>query len=69
MKPHPEFINCPFCSAEIEIWSDEVQTKCEKCGKIVKRTNFMSCLDWCKYAKECVGEEKYKEFKKKKKKK
>ena len=66
IKPHPEFINCPYCRKEIEIWSDEAQIKCGSCGKIVKRTNLQSCLDWCKYATECIGGDKYKKYLKEK---
>lgn len=67
MKPHPEFIKCPYCKKEIEMWTDDTEIKCEHCGKIVRRSGLLSCVDWCKYAKECIGEEKYKEYQKKKK--
>lgn len=69
IKPHPEFINCPHCKKETEIWSDETEAKCDHCRKLIKRENTASCLDWCKYVKECIGEEKYKEHLKRKEKK
>lgn len=63
-QPHPEFIKCPDCGwGEVEIWSDEVKAKCPRCKKTFIRTQGQSCLDWCKYAKECVGEETYKKYK------
>lgn len=61
--PYPENINCPFCREELEIWSDEVKTKCTKCKNTVMRKPAESCLDWCKYAKDCVGEFVYKKYK------
>lgn len=60
-KPHPEEVECPFCREEVEIWSDEFSVVCPKCGKMVSRAG-QSCLDWCKAAKECVGEERYKRY-------
>lgn len=61
-QPKPEFIKCPSCGEEVEIWTDEVQTTCPKCKARVSRQEASSCLDWCKYAKECVGEQKYSNY-------
>ncbi|MBI4681999.1 MAG: hypothetical protein HY757_02725 [Nitrospirae bacterium] len=47
----------------MEIWSDETETKCKKCGKMNSRLIGPTCLDWCAFAKECVGEDKYKRIK------
>ena len=58
-QPQPECLKCPFCGEEVEIWTDEVEVRCQKCGKVVARKDGQSCLDWCKYAKECVGEDIY----------
>jgi len=66
-KPHPETLDCPFCGEEVELWSDEAQAICPKCKKIVARQLGEYCLDWCKYAKECVGQEIYDRYKKNKK--
>jgi DNA-directed RNA polymerase subunit RPC12/RpoP len=30
--PVPEFITCPKCGEEIELWSDEEETACLFCG-------------------------------------
>jgi len=61
-QPKPEDLSCPFCGAEIEIWSDEVEVVCKKCKKKIVREQAPSCVEWCKLAKECVGEELYNKF-------
>jgi len=58
-QPAPELFPCPNCGAEVEIWSDEFKRACPKCKKMVLRPGGMSCLEWCKQAKECVGESTY----------
>jgi protein-tyrosine-phosphatase len=55
---------CPECGREVEIFSNEMQTKCSKCGFTIYN-DLESCVQWCKYAEECVGEEMYKKLKKK----
>lgn len=57
--PRPESIKCPFCSEDVEIWTDEIETICPNCKRLVTREQKQSCLEWCSYAKECVGENKY----------
>src|SRR3989338_2133618 len=61
-QPQPEYMKCPKCGEEVEIWTDEVKTTCPKCKSPVMRKEELSCLEWCKYAKECVGEEAYVNF-------
>lgn len=58
-QPKPEEMVCLGCGAEVEIWSDEVRATCRNCGKTLMRDETMSCLEWCKMGKECVGEEVY----------
>jgi DNA-directed RNA polymerase subunit RPC12/RpoP len=58
-QPAPELYPCPNCGAEVEIWSDEFKRACPRCRKMVLRPGGMSCLEWCKQAKECVGEATY----------
>ena len=65
-QPLPEFIKCPFCSQELEIWTDEIKAVCSKCKKTVMRDQATSCLEWCSYAKECVGDQVYDNFMKNK---
>lgn len=62
MQPKPDMIPCVACGAETEIWSDEAEGKCPACGATVVRYASQSCVDWCKHAKECLGEDKYKKY-------
>ncbi len=62
-EPKPEDITCRSCGSDIEIWSDESETKCKSCGKMASRVIGPTCLDWCVFAKDCVGEDKYKRIK------
>lgn len=58
----PEIIKCSSCGYKLEIFSDEIKVKCPKCKKIVCQTRLPSCVDWCKAARECVGEERWKNY-------
>lgn len=58
-----ETIKCPDCSYTVEIFSDEIKVKCPKCKNFVCRVRLPSCVDWCKYARECIGEDKWKQLK------
>jgi len=49
---------CPQCGEEVEVFSNDVSVKCGICGFVVYNET-LSCVQWCKYAKECVGEEAY----------
>jgi hypothetical protein len=51
---------CPECGREIEIFSNEAFAKCE-CG-FIAYNDTQNCIQWCKYAKECVGEDVYNRF-------
>ncbi len=51
--------DCPTCGQEVEIWTDEIRGVCHNCGQTVFRDGYMSCLEWCKYGQDCVGEEAY----------
>lgn len=62
-QPEPENTKCPTCGEEIEIWTDEIQVVCPKCkNTILHIQEGASCLDWCKYAKECVGDQTYTKY-------
>ncbi len=58
-SPYPEEINCFWCKTRNEIWSDEVEMDCKKCGKKITREMKTSCIEWCPAARDCVGPEKY----------
>lgn len=54
---------CPQCGREVEVFSNDVQVKCENCGFVVYN-DVESCIQWCKYARQCVGDELYNKLKK-----
>ncbi len=61
-QPAPEEIPCPTCGQEVEIWTDEIRGFCSNCKRIVLKDSSTSCLDWCKYGKDCVGEDVYNQY-------
>lgn len=62
-EPMPEYVSCPTCHQEVEIWSNELSYPCPKCGTRVARKQTPSCIDWCPMAEECIGSELYKQLK------
>ncbi|MEN6341563.1 MAG: hypothetical protein ABFC89_03285 [Methanospirillum sp.] len=52
---------CPQCGAEVEVFSNDVSVACPSCGFTVYN-DLLSCVQWCKYAKQCVGEEVYRKL-------
>lgn len=59
-KPKIEIFDkvCPQCGHEVEIFSVDTEAVCENCGFVIYN-DMLSCVQWCKYAKQCVGEEMY----------
>ena len=57
-KPQLKILDkiCPNCGAEIELFSTDTEARCEKCGFVIYN-DLLSCVQWCEYAKKCVGEE------------
>ena len=55
----PEYFECPNCHNELEMWTDEPVIRCKHCGSFIRQKRGASCIDWCRYAKECVGVQKY----------
>ena len=53
---------CPNCGNEVELFSDELRVKCRKCGEMVYKDQVPTCISWCVSARQCLGEEKWKEF-------
>jgi len=53
---------CPECGGEVEIFSIDFSAKCKGCGFTIYE-DLESCIQWCKYAEKCVGEEVYKKLK------
>jgi ribosomal protein S27AE len=54
---------CPNCGAEVEMFSDEIKIRCHKCKEVVYRDKIPSCIDWCASARQCLGEERWKDLK------
>jgi len=52
LRPKPEYIKCPKCGSDVEMWTDETKAECSRCGLKVSRS-MQSCLDWCEYADKC----------------
>ena len=52
---------CPVCGNEIELFSIDVQGVCDKCG-FIAYNDIKTCIQWCKYARLCVGDELYRRF-------
>ena len=61
-KLRVELYKCPNCGAEVEIFSDETHTKCQKCGTMVFREKMPSCIEWCSSARQCLGEERWQQL-------
>lgn len=53
---------CPECGSKVEVFSNDVSVNCDNCGFTIYN-DLESRIQWCKYAKYCVGEELYKKFK------
>jgi len=62
IRPKPEYVKCPECGRKVEIWTDEFKRECPGCGRTVFREESPSCIEWCRHAEKCVGEEKYNEY-------
>ncbi len=45
----------------MEVFSNDISVKCSGCGFIVYN-DIESCIQWCRHAKECVGEEMYRKL-------
>lgn len=53
---------CPNCGAEVEIFSTDIALACPGCGFQIYN-DAKSCVQWCRFARECIGEELYQKFK------
>jgi len=62
-EPTPENVKCPQCGYEVEIWTHELMRHCPQCNTPVMRPQKVSCMDWCSFAKECVGPQLYAKLK------
>ena len=58
LMPTIKLKTCPECGEEVELLSSDVAAKCPGCG-FTLYNDVTSCVLWCEYAKECVGEKVY----------
>jgi hypothetical protein len=49
---------CPQCGDEVEVFSNDISVTCSNCGFVVCN-DIVTCVQWCRYAKECVGPDTY----------
>ena len=49
---------CPVCGNLIEIFSIDTSVSCDNCG-FVAYNDTLNCVQWCQYARKCVGDEMY----------
>jgi len=61
-KLRVEVYRCPNCHSEVEIFSDETRVRCQKCGTMVFKERLPTCIEWCASARQCLGEERWKEI-------
>ena len=59
--PTLEEKKCPQCGGLIEIFSVDTEAVCENCGFVIYN-DALTCVQWCQYAKKCVGEEAFKQL-------
>ncbi|MEN8614681.1 phosphohydrolase [Dehalogenimonas sp. THU2] len=62
-KLRVELHRCPKCRSAVEIFSDEIRVRCQKCGEPVYREKAPSCIEWCASARQCLGEERWQSLK------
>jgi Fe-S-cluster-containing dehydrogenase component len=56
-----EIRECPNCGYGVELFSDEIKVKCSRCNHYVYQERNPSCVQWCAAARQCLGEEKWRE--------
>jgi len=57
-----ETLKCKNCGHEVEFFSDEIKRSCPQCKDEVIREVLPTCIDWCRYAKDCVGIETFDKY-------
>jgi len=62
LQPTIKFKTCPECGTQVEMVSTDMKANCDKCGFTIYN-DVTSCVQWCEYAKDCVGEEVYERLK------
>ena len=52
---------CPQCGNTVELFSTDTEVTCDKCGFVIYN-DMLSCVQWCKYARKCVGDQMYEQM-------
>jgi len=58
-----KLVKCPNCNYETEMFSDEIKISCPRCKTELYQEKLPSCIEWCTYARECIGEKRWEEIK------
>ena len=53
---------CCQCGVQVEIFSDEMRTRCPRCDQDVLRSRPPSCAEWCASARTCLGKDRYHDY-------
>jgi len=62
-KAQAESIVCRSCGYSAEIFSDEIKVRCLRCKNLICKERLPSCVDLCRAARDCIGEEKWRKLK------
>ncbi|MBM3166648.1 MAG: hypothetical protein FJZ83_04810 [Chloroflexi bacterium] len=62
LQPKLVLKKCPQCGETVELVSTDMKANCDKCGFTIYN-DVASCVQWCEYARECVGDELYERLK------
>lgn len=56
-KPGDIFeVPCPVCGESVEFFKDDSERRCKACGYKFRNPRLdLSCVEWCAYAKQCIG--------------
>jgi HD superfamily phosphodiesterase len=50
-------VKCPNCGSSVEFFKDEPKLKCGNCDNLINNPRLdLSCAKWCKYGKQCTGQ-------------
>ena len=60
--PTLEIKTCPKCGGEVEFFSIDKKMNCGQCGFTIYN-DIGSCIQWCQYAKKCIGEDLFNKLK------
>ncbi len=52
---------CPQCGNVIEVFSIDTEVACDRCGFVVYN-DALNCVQWCQYARQCVGDKRYEQL-------